>query len=80
MSDDGLTAEQIKMAKAALGLSNPDVSQATGLNRNTIQRAESGGSVNRSTMITLRRFFEGEGVQFIPENGGGAGVRLRDRK
>ncbi|MEX0282115.1 MAG: helix-turn-helix domain-containing protein [Arenibacterium sp.] len=80
--DDGkparITGDQVRMAKGALGLSNPQLAEATGLHRNTINRAE-GGKGNASTFDHLRRFFEERGVQFIPENGGGAGVRMRDR-
>ncbi len=35
---------------------------------------------NRSTNAAIQRAFEGAGIEFIPENGGGAGVRLRDRE
>lgn len=73
-----ITGDQVRMAKGALGLSNPQLADATGLHRNTINRAENGKG-NASTFDHLRRFFEERGVQFIPENGGGAGVRLRDR-
>jgi hypothetical protein len=31
-------------------------------------------------LIAIQRAFEEAGLQFIPENGGGAGVRLRLRK
>lgn len=31
------------------------------------------------TLADIRRAFEAAGVEFIPENGGGAGVRLRNR-
>lgn len=62
------------MAKASLGLSNPQLAERTGLHRNTINRAEKGEG-RPATFDHLRRFFEGEGLEFIPENGGGAGVR-----
>jgi len=31
-------------------------------------------------MAAIRSAFEAAGVEFIPENGGGAGVRLKPRK
>ena len=43
----------------------------------TITRAEGGQQVNQSTLIALKSVLETAGVEFIPENGGGAGVRLR---
>ncbi|CAO4137945.1 helix-turn-helix domain-containing protein [Methylorubrum extorquens] len=72
-----LTVEQIRMAKAALGWSNPMMAEMTGLHRNTLNRAEN-GEAKRSTLELLRRVFEQAGLEFIPANGGGPGVRLRD--
>lgn len=71
-----LTVEQISMAKAALGWSNPMFAEKTGLHRNTLNRAEN-GDAKRSTLELLRHIFEAAGVEFIPANGGGAGVRLQ---
>ncbi|SFV14624.1 Helix-turn-helix [Methylobacterium sp. 174MFSha1.1] len=73
-----LTVEQIRMAKAALGWSNPTLAEKTGLHRNTLNRAEN-GEAKRSTLELLRRVFEEAGIEFIPENGGGAGIRFRNR-
>lgn len=71
-----LTVEQIRMAKAALGWSNPMLAEKTGLHRNTINRAEN-GEAKRATLELLRHVFEAAGLEFIPENGGGAGIRFR---
>lgn len=44
----------------------------------TIARIEAGETAPRqSTLEAIRSALEAAGVQFIPENGGGAGVRLR---
>lgn len=76
---DSITPLQIRLAKAALNMSNPALSQATGLNRNTINSAEKpGGSASKSTLMALRHFFEVRGVIFLPENGGPAGVRYHE--
>lgn len=76
---DSITPLQIRLAKAALGLSNPALSEATGLNRNTINAAEKvGGSPSRSTRIQLREFFERQGVIFVPKNGGPEGIRFAE--
>ncbi|MCJ2118532.1 helix-turn-helix domain-containing protein [Methylobacterium sp. J-001] len=74
-----LTVEQIRMAKAALGWSNPMIAEKTGLHRNTLNRAENGDG-KRSTLELLRHVFEAAGLEFISENGGGAGIRFRERK
>jgi hypothetical protein len=41
------------------------------------QLEKDGAKPRRSTSDVVRRAFEEAGVQFIDENGGGAGVRLR---
>lgn len=74
-----LTVEQIRMAKAALGWSNPTLAEKTGLHRNTLNRAEN-GEAKRATLELLRHVFEAGGLEFIPENGGGAGIRFKERK
>jgi hypothetical protein len=47
----------------------------------TIRRAELTASETRLTRVNdqaIRRVLEAAGVEFIDENGGGPGVRLRD--
>ena len=41
------------------------------------QLEKDGARPRRSTLEVVRRAFEAAGVEFIEENGGGAGVRLR---
>ena len=38
------------------------------------------GQPRRATLAVIRRAFEAAGVEFIDENGGGPGVRLRKRQ
>lgn len=59
-----MTPEQFKMAKAALGLSNPDLAEATGLHRNTLNKVDRGEG-KESTIQHLRLALEGQGVQFL---------------
>ena len=66
------------MARAALNWTVRDLAGATRLHRNTITNIETGryaGDVETLTVIAsvLKR----AGVEFIDENGGGLGVRLR---
>jgi hypothetical protein len=47
----------------------------------TVRQFEGGGAESReATLAVLRRAFEEAGVEFIEENGGGPGVRLRKRQ
>lgn len=66
------------MAKAALNLSNPELAEMTGLHRNTLNKLDQGQG-KASTVQHVRLALEAAGIIFIPENGGGAGVRMRNR-
>jgi len=46
----------------------------------TIARLERGEMLRERTVADLQAALETAGVEFIPENGGGAGVRLRSTR
>lgn len=79
-NDENLIAPlQIRLAKAALGMSNPELAKATGLHKNTLNAAEKpGANPSRSTLMQLRQYFESRGVVFVAQNGGPAGVRFNE--
>ena len=53
----------------------------TGVGIVTVHQLEAGTSQpRRATLEVIRRAFETAGVEFIEENGGGPGVRLRKRQ
>lgn len=70
-----MTAAQFRMAKAAVGVSNPQVSAMTGLHRNTLNKADKGEATD-ATWALLRHTFEQLDVVFVEKNGGPAGVRF----
>ena len=73
-----MTSAQVRMARAALNWTVRDLAAATGLHRNTITNIEVGRYAGDSETLTLiKDVFTDAGVEFIDENGGGAGVRLR---
>lgn len=72
-----MTPEQCKMARAGLGLGVRELAALAEVSTNTITRLERGEALYPRTIDTIRSALEAAGVQFIPENGGGAGVRLR---
>lgn len=72
-----MTPVQLRMARAAVGWGVRELAAEAGVTANTVSRIEKGGDAKHSTLEALRRALEGAGVVFIPENGGGAGVRLR---
>lgn len=75
-----LTPIQSRMARAALLLGVRDLAEKSGMSAMTVTRFENGHSGGSSeTQAALKSAFEAAGVEFIAENGGGAGVRLRSQ-
>jgi transcriptional regulator with XRE-family HTH domain len=69
------------MARAALDWTVRDLAEAAGLHRNTITNLEIGRYAgDAKTLATIERVLINAGVEFINENGGGPGVRLRKRQ
>ena len=77
-----MTAAQLRAARALLRMSADKLADAAGISLVTIRRAEAlDGPVTmmRANFEAIRRTLEAAGIEFIPENGGGVGVRLRTR-
>ncbi len=75
-----LTGEQIRAARALLRWEQKDLAQASGVSEQTVIRLEKMvGQVSGQigTVQAIKDALETGGVAFIPENGGGPGVRLR---
>ena len=77
-----LTSPQIRAARALIRWTAEDLSRQSAVSLRTIRRAE---LAERDTSMTaandqaIHRAFEAAGVEFIDENGGGPGVRLKKR-
>jgi transcriptional regulator with XRE-family HTH domain len=71
-----LTPIQCKMARAAVGWGVRELAEAAKVSIDTISRFERGDALRERTIDDIQRALEAAGVEFIPENGGGAGVRL----
>lgn len=66
------------MARAGLAMSADDLALKASVSRATLSDFESGKrSPHPRTIAAIRATLESSGVEFIAENGGGAGVRLR---
>jgi transcriptional regulator with XRE-family HTH domain len=73
-----VTNAQLRMARAALNWTVRDLAEATGLHRNTITNIEVGRYAgDHKTLEIIEAVLRRAGVEFIDENGGGPGVRLR---
>jgi transcriptional regulator with XRE-family HTH domain len=65
------------MARTALGWGVRELAAAAKVAVDTVSRLERGEALKERTVEAIQRALEGAGVEFIPENGGGPGVRLR---
>jgi transcriptional regulator with XRE-family HTH domain len=66
------------MARAALNWTVRDLALATGLHRNTITNIEIGRYAgDPKTLDIIETVLRKAGVEFLEENGGGPGVRLK---
>ncbi len=76
-----MNALQLKLARTALGLTVRQAAELAAVSHETVVGIEAGrSSVKQSTINKVRAALEAAGVEFIAENGGGAGVRLRKTK
>jgi hypothetical protein len=78
-----LTSFQIRAARALVKWSAQDLARHSTVSLRTIRRAELAdrhASMTVPNDLAIRRAFEAAGVEFIDENGGGPGVRLRKRQ
>jgi transcriptional regulator with XRE-family HTH domain len=74
-----ITIEQLRAARALLGWSQSELASRAGLSPPTVKRLEAsfGPRVSDDARAKLQRALEAAGVEFIDENGGGPGVRLK---
>lgn len=74
-----ITAKQMKAARLFLDWDQKDLAKKCGVSLPTIQRMETLG-LDRSSAGNVEKVtkaLEKGGIVFIPDNGGGAGVRLK---
>jgi len=75
------TPEQCRAARALLGWSQQDLANQARVGIVTVNQLENGLSQPRpATLDVIQRALETAGVEFIDENGGGPGLRLRKRQ
>jgi transcriptional regulator with XRE-family HTH domain len=73
-----LNAAQCRAARALIGISQEELAARSKVAKATIANFEAGRRMPYDrTLADLRTALEAAGVEFIDENGGGSGVRLR---
>jgi transcriptional regulator with XRE-family HTH domain len=77
-----VSVEQLRAARGLLGWSQTELASRAGLSLPTVKRLEGGFGprVSDEVRVRLREAIEAAGIEFIDENGGGAGVRFRKAK
>jgi transcriptional regulator with XRE-family HTH domain len=77
-----ITPEQLRAARALLGWSQTELAKQAGMSLPTVKRVETEGGprVSEEARSALQRALTLGGIEFIDENGGGPGVRLRKRR
>jgi transcriptional regulator with XRE-family HTH domain len=72
-----ITGMQLRMARSALKWGVRELAAKAQVSPATITRIEGDKPANAATLQALRTALENGGIEFIPENGGGAGVRVK---
>lgn len=73
-----MTPAQCRAARALIGMTQPELATAAGFGLSTIVDFERERRlVSTAVQISMKEALEKAGVEFIAENGGGPGVRLK---
>jgi predicted transcriptional regulator len=78
-----VSIRQLKAARSLVGWSQEELAYAAQVSLPTIKRLEAADGVlggRETTAQKIRIALERAGIEFIDENGGGPGVRLRKRQ
>lgn len=75
-----MTPAQCRAARGLVDLSQADLAAAARVGVSTVRNFEAGRSVPvENNLLAIQSALEARGVAFVPENGGGAGVRMAKR-
>lgn len=73
-----MTSAQVRAARGLINWTVRDLAEKASVHRNTVSNIETGRYAGSPEAISaIRAALESAGVEFIAENGGGAGVRLK---
>lgn len=78
-----LSPRLCRAGRSFLGWEQANLAEASGVSKSTIgafERREESARLTTMNNRALVEAFEAAGLEFIPENGGGAGIRFRERK
>ncbi|WP_420005866.1 helix-turn-helix domain-containing protein [Arenibacterium sp. LLYu02] len=73
-----MTPSQCRAARALVAMSQDSLAKASGVAKRTIASFENEDrQPYERTLSALQSTLEAAGVEFIPQNGGGVGVRMK---
>ena len=73
--------QQIRGARAMLGLTQAALAEAAGISTTALNNIERGAADPKaSTLAAIQKALEAGGVVFVAENGEGPGVRLKKER
>lgn len=73
-----MNAAQCRAARALLNISQEELATMASVSVTSLRNFERGATVPiHNNLVAIRGALEVAGIEFIAENGGGAGVRLR---
>lgn len=76
-----ITGAQIRAARALIRWTAEDLAEAASVGISTVRRAEAEDgfpSITAANLKLIRIALEGRGIEFIPEDAGGAGIRFKN--
>ena len=72
-----MSPSQCRGARALLDMTQPQLAAAADIGLSTVVDFEERRSVSKDAIARMQAALEAAGIEFIGENGGGPGVRLR---
>ncbi|WP_279594555.1 MULTISPECIES: multiprotein-bridging factor 1 family protein [unclassified Methylobacterium] len=76
-----ISPAQCRAARALLNWTREQLAEQSRVSKMTLADFETAKRRPYDRTLTdIRSALEGAGIEFIPENGGGAGIRFRERK
>ena len=76
-----ISRDQCRAARALLEWTQDRLAEASSVSKKTLVDFEAGKRTpSDRTLFDIIRALESAGIEFIPENGGGAGVRFRSKR
>jgi DNA-binding XRE family transcriptional regulator len=76
-----ITRDQCRAARALLNWTQDRLAQTASVSKKTLADFEAGNrDPYERTLTDIQKALEAAGIEFIAENGGGSGLRFRERK